>query len=186
MPLVFLLEEPSMQVFLETYLPLCFNTLHFRCIPHEGKSDLEKSIPRKLKSWNEPFFIIVRDNDGSDCNVLKQRLLHICRSAGRPDSKVRIVCQALEAWYLGVPAVVAEEYQCEGILKFFRKPKNVDPDTIREPDKLLQRLIPEFRKLEGAERIGKRMPTDFSKNNSHSFRVFMKTIDDLQNIVKGV
>lgn len=180
-PLVFLLEEPSMQVFLETYLPRCFQNLDFRCIPHEGKKDLEKSIPRKLKVWNEPLFIIARDNDGSDCVTLKQHLASLCKDAGRPDSKVRIVCQALESWYLGVPDIIAEEYQCKNITTIFRKPKYKDPDNIREPDKFLCRFVPEFRKMEGAERMGKKMPVDFTKNSSHSFQVFMKTISDIQN-----
>ena len=40
----------------------------FICVPHEGKQDLEKSIPRKLRAWREPsaHFIVVRDNDGGE------------------------------------------------------------------------------------------------------------------------
>jgi len=49
--LVFLPEERSMKTFLEALLPRLFPDLAFFCIAHEGKSDLEKSIPRKLKGW---------------------------------------------------------------------------------------------------------------------------------------
>ena len=28
--------------------------LSFLCVAHEGKQDLEKSIPRKLRAWREP------------------------------------------------------------------------------------------------------------------------------------
>jgi hypothetical protein len=51
--LVFLLEEPSMKLFLEALLPRLFPRLDFLCLQHEGKSDLEQSIPRKLRTWNE-------------------------------------------------------------------------------------------------------------------------------------
>lgn len=45
-------------------------------IHHQGKSDLERSYPRKMKEWREKDvrFIILRDNDGSDCLVLKKGL----------------------------------------------------------------------------------------------------------------
>lgn len=43
--IVFLLEEPSMKVLLNGLLPRIFPEMQFVCIPHSGKSDLEKSIP---------------------------------------------------------------------------------------------------------------------------------------------
>lgn len=51
---VFLLEERSMKELLEGLLPRLFPGLPFLCIPHEGKRDLERSIPRKLRAWREP------------------------------------------------------------------------------------------------------------------------------------
>jgi hypothetical protein len=48
--LVFLLEERSIKVLLEALLPRLFPALEIFCIAHEGKSDLEKSLPRKLKA----------------------------------------------------------------------------------------------------------------------------------------
>lgn len=62
--LVFLLEESSMKEMLELLLPRILpDNINYLCIPHESKSDLEKSIPRKLKAWNSPNtkFVIVRD-----------------------------------------------------------------------------------------------------------------------------
>ncbi len=52
--IIFLLEEYSMKVFLDGLLPRFFPELSFLCVPHQGKQDLEKSVPRKLKVWNEP------------------------------------------------------------------------------------------------------------------------------------
>jgi hypothetical protein len=48
---VFLLEEYSAKILLEGLLPRFFPDLSFLCIPHEGKQDLEKSFPRKLRAW---------------------------------------------------------------------------------------------------------------------------------------
>ena len=53
--LVFLLEEESMKALLEILLPQILPPeVCFLCIPHEGKQDLEKSIPRKLRAWQTP------------------------------------------------------------------------------------------------------------------------------------
>ena len=71
--IVFLLEEPSMVELLRGVLPKVFpewvESQHWIAVPHNGKSDLEASIPRKLRAWNMPEdrFIIMRDNDGGDC-----------------------------------------------------------------------------------------------------------------------
>ena len=53
MTLVFLLEERSMKEFLDILLPKILpENVGFRTIPHEGKSDLEKSIKTKLVRRN--------------------------------------------------------------------------------------------------------------------------------------
>ena len=70
--LVFLLEEPSMKRLLEGLLPRLMPGWvaghHFVCVPHEGKSDLDRSIPRKLSAWQiqGDSFVVVLDNDGAD------------------------------------------------------------------------------------------------------------------------
>jgi hypothetical protein len=76
---IFLLEEPSMKSLLEGLLPRLFpgwiEREHFLCIAHQGKSDLDASIPRKLKAWQFPDdrFVIVRDNDNADCISMKSK-----------------------------------------------------------------------------------------------------------------
>jgi hypothetical protein len=56
--LVFLLEEPSMKLLLEGLLPRLMPGWvagqHFLCVAHQGKSDLDLSIPRKLSAWQYP------------------------------------------------------------------------------------------------------------------------------------
>ena len=60
--IVFLLEERSMKVLLDGLLPRLFPDVAFLCVPHEGKQDLEKSLPRKLRAWREPGvrFVVLR------------------------------------------------------------------------------------------------------------------------------
>ena len=84
---------------------------HWLIIYHQGKSDLERSYPRKMREWREPGvrFIILRDNDGADCVVLKQKLVSLV-PANSPEYLVRIVCQELEGWLLGDMDAVAAAY----------------------------------------------------------------------------
>ena len=104
-------------------LPRLYPDLTFLCLVHEGKSDLEKSIPRKLRAWREPGvrFVVLRDNDGDDCMHLKQKLARICQESGRADTLVRIVCQELEAWYLGEPDALADAFEIERLREIGRK-----------------------------------------------------------------
>ena len=96
---VFLLEEPSMKTLLDGLLPRLVPCLDFLCVSHEGRQDLERSVPRKLRAWRTPGvrFVVLRDNDGGDCRVLKRRLSDLCLQGRRPDTLVRIACQELEA-----------------------------------------------------------------------------------------
>ena len=77
--LIFLLEEGSMKTLLEGLLPRLFPgwvvNQHFQCLKFEGKSDLDRNIPRKLSAWRIPDdrFVIVRDNDFVDHLKLKAR-----------------------------------------------------------------------------------------------------------------
>ncbi|MDE0079091.1 MAG: hypothetical protein OXO50_16340 [Caldilineaceae bacterium] len=51
---VFLLEEASMRDLLVGLLPRLYPNMVFEYLVHEGKSDLDRSIPRKLRAWREP------------------------------------------------------------------------------------------------------------------------------------
>lgn len=61
--------------------------VEFQTIPHQGKRDLERSIPGKLRGWKEPGdirFVILHDQDTKDCITLKQELLQLCATTERP------------------------------------------------------------------------------------------------------
>ncbi len=176
--IVFLLEERSMKALLDCLLPRLMPGIQFICVPHEGKQDLEKSIPRKLAAWREPDtrFVIVRDNDGGDCSLLKRRLTRLCVEARRPDALVRIACQELEAWYFGDPEAMSRAFGNQTLKDVGKKARYRDPDAIKKPSREILRLIPEFQKISGARRMGEQLGRD---NGSRSFRVLMNGIERL-------
>lgn len=175
--LVFLLEEPSMKNLLEGLLPRLFPgwvaNEHFLCVKHDGKSDLDTSIPRKLKNWQFPGdrFVIVRDNDSTDCMQTKARLTKLCADSGRPDSLVRLVCQELEGWYLGELNALAEAYDDAKLNSSRMRKRFADPDIWQKPSVELVRMIPSFQKGSGASLMGQGL-FGGSGNSSRSFQVF--------------
>lgn len=174
--LVFLLEEPSMKTLLDGLLPRLFPNLSFLCVPHEGKSDLEKSLPRKLRAWREPgaSFVVVRDQDAGDCRDIKARLARLCADAGRPDAVVRIVCRELEAWYLGDPDAVARAYDVPDFPARVGGARFRDPDAVAGPSGALSALVPAFQKVSGARRLAAHLDPDL--NRSRSFQVFLQSV----------
>lgn len=174
--LVFLLEERSIQVLLENLLPRLFPALEILCIPHEGKSDLEKSLPRKLRAWHYPDdrFIVVRDSDGKDCKALKAALAKICADAGRGDTLVRIVCQELEAWYLGDLSALASAFGNPALGRLAGRVGYRDPDAIAKPSRELASLCPTFQKIDGARKMAECL--SYERSRSSSFRVFVEGI----------
>ena len=175
---VFLLEEYSMKVLLEGLLPRLFPDLPFLCVPHEGKQDLEKSIPRKLRAWREPGvrFCVIRDNDGADCRALKAGLLSLCQDGCREDALVRIACQELEAWYLGAPDALARVFGDDRLRALSARARFRDPDAVVQPAAALAELVPEFQKVSGARSLARVLPRE---NASRSFQVLIAGIDRL-------
>lgn len=182
--LVFLLEEPSMKVLLDGLLPRLMPgwvvKQHFLCIPHEGKSDLDRSIPHKLSAWQYPGdrFVIVRDNDGADCVAVLKKLQEMCQKSGRPDTLVRLACQELEAWYLGDLEAVAVAFgQAKANSPSYRR-RFVDPDTWRKPSVELERIVPSFQKGAGARAMGQHL-REPEHNRSHSYGKFVTGVRKL-------
>jgi hypothetical protein len=176
---VFLLEERSMKALLEGLLPRFFPDLKFQCVPHEGKHDLEKSIPRKLRAWQEPGvqFVIIYDNDGGNCVELKQRLTALCHESGRPDTFVRIACQELEAWYFGDPEALSQAFDKKQLRNIGNKARYRDPDSIVSPSKEIAKLIPEFQKISGARKMSAYLSR--RANRSDSYHALMDGLERL-------
>ena len=179
MTLVFLLEERSMQAFLAGFLPRILPPgVEFKLIPHEGKQDLDRSIPRKLRAWRDPSarFIIVRDQDSDDCRRLKARLINLCERAGRPDTLIRIACRELEAWYLAELAALDVAYGTR-VAHHQEQRKFRSPDNSGSPVVELRRLVPDFSKVDGARRLG--LLLDPSNTRSTSFAQFVTGVQRL-------
>jgi hypothetical protein len=187
---IFLLEEPSMKAFLLEYLPRLVDgwvhEQHFLLVAHEGKSDLDKSISRKLKNWCEPDaqFVVLRDNDGADCRVQKKRLLALCVPTRRK-ALIRLVCQELEGWYLGDVDALTRAYPeaAREILKLHKR--FPDPDICSKPSHELERNVSSFQKQDAARRLGRLLNHD--ANRSTSLRVFSQSIKHLASgLMEGV
>lgn len=176
--IVFLLEEYSMCVLFEGLMPRLFPGVPYLCVSHDGKKDLEKSFPRKLKAWNEPGvrFCVIRDNDGADCRVLKQHLVELCPEDRRERCLIRIACQTLEAWCFGDPDALARAYQRPELGDIGRKAGFRDPDTISNPSGKLQEFVEEFQKVSGARALGRELTR---QNASTSFQALLAGIDRL-------
>ena len=174
MKLVFLLEEPSTKCLLDVLLPKILpESVEFQTIPHRGKRDLQKSIPRKLRGWNEPDdvrFIIVHDQDGKDCIRLKQELLSLCENTGK-EVLVRIACQEMESWYFGDMNALAIAYDKPKLNRISTQKKYRIPDDIPSPKEELYKLVPEHQQIEGAKRIAPYMSIE--NNTSMSFNQFV-------------
>lgn len=174
---VFLLEEYSMKVLLEGLLPRLFPDLQFLCIPHEGKQDLEKSVPRKLRAWHEPGvrFVVLRDCDGVDCRKMKNRLAKLCKRAGRHDTVVRIACQELEAWYLGEPDAMAEAFGDDSLRGLAARARFRDSDAVARPSAEVEKLVPTFQKVSGARTMATKLSR--GRNSSRSFEVLLNGVE---------
>lgn len=176
---VFLLEEPSMREFLDGLLPRLVPGLDYVLVAHEGKSDLERSLPRKLRAWRTPGarFVVVRDQDSADCHQVKRRLSKIAEDAGKPDAIVRIACRELEAWLLGDPSGLARALRRKELLGLEAKEKYRDPDRLGSPSKELERVLGFYSKTAGARAAGSELA--WEGNTSRSFGHFVTTVQRL-------
>lgn len=177
--IIFLLEERSMKEMLEVLLPKVIpDDILYKCIPHEGKRDLEKSIPKKLKALrNIKKFIILRDKDSSNCIEVKQKLAQLCLEGNRSDTLIRIPCHELEAWYLGDLEAVEKGLKVKTgkLSQLQNKRKYRTPDNISSPKQELKKIAPNYQPISGAKAIAPYM--NLSSNTSVSFNIFLKGIN---------
>lgn len=176
MSLVILTEEPSMKATLEHLLPkLGIDLSDVTIVAHQGKSDLEASIPKKLRAWQTPGarFLILRDNDRGDCTARKAHIHGLIAPTGKAaQCKIRIVCQELEAWFLAdVPALVKAGYVESGKSPSYTKG---DPDLIDYPVHMMEKLRSGYGKISGAHAIAPHL--DPENVRSASFRNTVQAI----------
>lgn len=167
--LVFMLEEESAKHFLNALLPnMLPPCVEFLCIAHQGKDDLQKSLPIKLKKWRNPsdFFVILHDQDDWDCVILKKKLRNLCKVVQSHSPLIRIVCRELEAWYFGDLDAVKKAFPQFRIALHRNKTKFRIPDSIPKPSEELKKIIKGFSKIRAAREIPKHMKPTANKSTS--------------------
>jgi len=176
---VFFLEEPSAREMPKGLLPRIIpsNDMSFQYIVFEGKQDLEKRLPKKLKAWCKPesSFIVLCDQDSADCQIVKEKLRTVCHDNGHPNSLIRIACRELESWYLGDLQAVEKGLELNGLSRKQERAKYRNPDNLANAAQELDVLTKQvYQKVSGSRQIGPHL--DLKKNRSHSFGVFVKGI----------
>jgi hypothetical protein len=178
-----------MKVFLEGVLPKIlpddfkYNENYF-LRAHEGKSDLQKSIPTKVRAFAKMglpvAIVILQDKDSSDCKVLKKKLLDLCDIYSNDlPILIRIVCNELESWYLGDMEALEQAYPRFKAKKYKNRAKYRIPDTIQNTAQELKSIIPDFQKVKGAKLVSEFI--NIGKNRSESFRQFVLGLNKLLN-----
>jgi hypothetical protein len=179
-----LTEEPSMSEVLAIILPKILSNQwilgeNYFIRAHEGKSDLQKSIPRKIKAfsnYHEPVgVIILHDQDAYDCKDLKAKLLDICNKNGDCPTLIRIVCRELESWYLGDMSAIKQAYPKFKIDQYRFKAKFRKPDELNAVDEI-KKVLPEFQKVASAKAISPYLDIK-DQNKSESFIHFVSEIN---------
>lgn len=194
-----LVEEVSMEAALRGLLPKLVGDLPFEVYPYQGKTDLLRKLPSRLRGYAAFLppdwrIIVVVDRDDDDCRTLKQQLEDCARQAGlatrsmRPASSysliTRLAIEELEAWYFGDWCAVAAAYPNvpEGTP---RRRQYRDPDAIRGGtweafERVLQHagyFTGGLRKIEAARTIAAHWDPD--RNTSTSFCALRDAIRDL-------
>ena len=190
-----LVEEPSMEAFLEATLPRllpvdCTFSIH----AFQSKNDLLRKLPDRLRGYRSTLLddwrlIVMMDRDNTDCQKVKANLeSESCQAAltTRTQSAAwqvvnRVVIEELEAWYFG---------DWEAVRQAFPKvsPNTPKQSKYRDPDAIeggtweaFERVLQArgyysqgLAKVDAAKRIGPFI--DPERNRSHSFKKFYEAI----------
>jgi Domain of unknown function (DUF4276) len=180
-----LTEEQSMVFFLRELLPLILPTeyqVDVNCFirSHEGKTDLLRSVPRKLRAY--PNFgypvklMIIHDQDANDCKILKAKILSLCKKQKTVPVVVRIACKELENWYLGDLKAIESLYPRSKASLLISKSKYRVPDDLNGFEEISS-LTNDFSKTRAAREIVQYM--DIKNNRSKSFNQFILGLEKL-------
>ncbi|HHG85484.1 MAG TPA: DUF4276 family protein [Bacteroidetes bacterium] len=180
-----LTEEPSMETFLEAILPQILPSgyvLGENCFirSHEGKSHLQKSIPKKFVGYTHfPYAVkvlILHDQNSADCVLLKEKLIDLAGKNTSIPFLIRIPCRELENWYLGDFAAIEQVYPSVKASQLRNRAKYRNVDLLGGADDL-KKLIGNFSKIETARNIAPQL--NISANTSVSFQQFVSGLKKL-------
>jgi len=200
MQIDFLVEEPSMEVFLAALLQRRQSGLQYAIHVFQGKRDLLRKLPSRLTAYSRWLgsaqrIVVIVDCDQDDCHVLKARLEDMALGAGlatrshpRADGSFsvvdRIAVEELEAWYLGDPEALRAAFPrlpenlCSGAR--FRNPDAILGGTWEALERLLRQhgyYQGGLAKMDLARRVAPHI--DWTRNRSRSFQSFRQALDEL-------
>jgi hypothetical protein len=195
-----LVEEPSAEAALSHLVPkLLGPDFSFSVYPYQGKRDLLKKLPARLRGYRhwipEDWGIVVLiDADGQDCIEQKVALENMAGQAGLSTRSAaqggrfqvlnRLAVEELEAWFFGDVEALCEAYpgvpSSLGERAAYRDPDAVRGGTWESLERELQRAghhLGGLSKIKAAREISACMKPD--RNRSRSFQVFRQGILDL-------
>jgi hypothetical protein len=197
----FLVEEPSMEVFLRELLPRVLPDLPFEVYPFHGKDEMLERLPQRLRgyaAWRPEGrrIVVLVDRDRDECHELKQRLESFAHDAGLTTRSQpcqgsffvanRIAIEELEAWYFGDWQAVCAAYprvsRTADRRAGFRDPDSIAGGTWEAFERVLKRagyFATGLRKREAARAIAPHFEP--ARNKSHSFQVFHQVLLELQD-----
>ncbi len=193
-----LVEEPSAEEFLNIIVPKIAPSLEFQVYPSQGKDDLLRNLPSRLRAYRRYLqdgwrILVLIDSDGKDCIALKKRLEKIASESGMATRSKnpekyrllnRIIVQELESWYFGdwnaVCAAfprVAKGHCAKAALRI--------PDAIDNTWEMFEQALQQYGYLSGsrlpkiatAKSIARHMRPEC--NTSASFMTFRRTLLEL-------
>lgn len=194
-----LVEEPSMEAFLDGLLPRMLPRDHtFRIHSFRGKADLLRKLPSRLQGYerwllDEVRIIVLVDRDNDDCYKLKERLERAASASGLLTRSTsgslpwqvvnRIVIEELEAWYFGDWVAVQRAYPRTSA-STTRQARYRDPDAIMGGTwEAFERIMKRhgyfktgLRKIEAAKSVAAHIDPD--RNGSRSFVNFRNAIEE--------
>lgn len=211
MHLIILCEEPSAAEALDHLMGrLLSDSDTFQVVNMECKSQLLAELPKRFLSYAQRLtyepdlrVLVLVDRDQQNCLVLKQALENAAHTAGlrtlmaaRPGPGQppaghfhvvnRVVCEELEAWFLGDPAAVERAYPKVKRRNFnqmhLRNPDNVQGGTWEALERTLQsgRYYPAgLAKIQAARDIAPHLDLNPTVNQSPSFQAFLAGVRTL-------
>ncbi|MCL2777237.1 MAG: DUF4276 family protein [Polyangiaceae bacterium] len=197
-----LVEEPSAETALSLLLPKMLGNVSFKIYPHQGKDNLLRKLPNRLRGYADWLpedwrILVVIDRDGECCDELKQRLETMAAEAGlatRSKSRKawrvvnRLAIEELEAWFFGDWIAVRKAFP--------RVPESVPSQTkYRDPDAIkggtweaFEQILKKtgyfsggLRKIEAARKVAELMEP--ARNSSASFCALRNVLSELSSSV---
>jgi Domain of unknown function (DUF4276) len=199
MQLEFLVEDRSIEEALKNLVPKIVS-VEIRIHPFQGKQDLIKKLPVRLKGYKKYIdesyrIVVVIDRDDENCHELKNKLEKIAQDAGlltRSTASIqdnyqvinRIAIEELEAWFFGDVEAIKSAYQKISLniahQERYRAPDAITGGTAEALEKILKdkKYYTRMPKPEVARNISIHM--DPERNTSKSFQVFRDALKDLE------